>query len=242
MILDPLELKQGLPADDEVAEEPANDMPVAKDVAAVQDRESGEVQHGNRSWESNEDDDDNVIQRYMERLIKRVSSKGGEEEDWEEQPETDELPAENPRVSSPSPSGDRSSCDAEITTPETTSPDSQQVATSDQEKDVRDETTTDPSHRPGAAAADLLAMRELANNTARDAIETSDRRRSIATVAAKLTVGSVCLACSGAVVFLNQRPLSPSVLAAVIGSGFGSYVLYRAVCTYRAVLRKATQD
>ena len=141
-------------------------------------------------------DDDGLIQSYMDRLLERVgrTAKKDDTPGKSAAPETDSSP--------PTPAAE-----AEPATPEPEAANAVEL----------------PARRTSAPemAADLLAMRELANDSARRAIKSSDQRRDCAAAASGVLVAIICLISSSAVIALSPGLLSAQSLGGIVGLSFG---------------------
>ena len=90
---------------------------------------------------------------------------------------------------------------------------------------------TPPAHRravgkprdviPPELAADLLAMRELANRTAQRDIDRSDDRRNTVAAAGDIAVASVCLVSGVLASALSSSFFSVETMGGAIGISFG---------------------
>jgi hypothetical protein len=76
-------------------------------------------------------------------------------------------------------------------------------------------------------AADLLAMRELANQSARDAIKSCDRRRIVSAAIGEFMVGTACLVFSGMVIAGSSAALTLTGVGGYLGMAFGSVIFSR---------------
>jgi hypothetical protein len=196
------------------------------------------------------EDDEGAIQSYMERLLKRVASGGRDEPDPAPAPSTtaaqgtarSHAAAQSPPVVKSAAAPVQAAAS--------------QSLLADDELDNTDEPTSgDDDIWPGAAdepdqlleakqgatsllderspntsnemAANLLAMRELANNSARQAIQSSDYRRHTALAVGQLAVASICVTASGVLISLTLEKPGAETVGGVIGLLFGSSMFLR---------------
>ncbi len=193
----PTEVEQTLRLDPEELQRQAASSPV--DSAAAEVTEGVAALLANAPIEQKPEpevvDDESAIQQYMERLLRRVGSRGGE------QPESVSPPTEA------APAG-------ETTQPATEPAD----PTSERSSAQRPQTEM---------AADLMAMRELANHSAREAIQCSEQRRFSTLATGRLAVALICLAASGTVLAMSPSMLSPEAIGGFIGLAFGTLMFFR---------------
>ncbi len=175
--------------------------------------------------ESDENDEEGVIQRYMERLLKRVASQGRDG--------VDEAPVVRYQ---PKPAKQAGSASEAATTPVGDPATSSHVAPpgvgeggSDTASTAGGESTSSSASRPATPemAADLLAMRELANHSARHAIHSSDQRRFLTVAVGELVVASVCLASSCLLIAMSPRTLNSQTIGGAVGAAFGLSMFVR---------------
>ncbi len=170
------------------------------------------------------DDHDGVIQRYMERLLKRVATQGRDG--------VDELHAVQRKPSVPVASPVNRDT-AEVTVPDEDmgirAVSAGDVETTGVNRTSEPLADTTVSGRPPAPemAADLLAMRELANQTARQAIHSSDQRRFLTVAVGELFVAIVCLASSCLVIGMSPKTLNSQLIGGAIGLSFGLSMFVR---------------
>jgi hypothetical protein len=226
---------------------PGQEMDNATGELHVQsaDRLSGQVADS----ENDAPDDEGFIQQYMERLLKRVGRAPDEEtqspanvpagkpsdsdaqeaepavesrqEDRQaqptpsaKQPEPLRRPAEQPRQNSVSPASTF----------------------------VKKDRTAESRQVAPEMAADLLAMRELANKSARAAINRSDRRRYFVRGLSEMLVASICLASSILLMMISSGILSAPAIGGMVGFSFGLVGILRGVRTLSAVKTKKRRE
>jgi hypothetical protein len=209
MQLDPQDLenqaKQELADIAGVAEVPGE---VTEGVAALFSN-AAIVEHSESSPPS---DDEGVIQSYMEKLLNRVAS--GKETGKSEVPHPPaSLPAPEPSGAQPA-----------------SAPDAV-AAAKDDEAETQASTSEDDADRPASSSTDmadkLLAMRELANRSAHEAIQSSDQRRFAALAIGELVVASICLGTSAAVIALSPELINTNSIGGFIGVAFGIVIFLR---------------
>ena len=185
------------------------------------------------------EDDEGAIQRYMERLLHRVARI------------PEDRVSEDPRYSPPMaahthdvsnvPAGDRSGTRSQPR-PSRARPVQAPGAPSRKEPETMPAaplpaplTPPEPvkprSAIPPELAADLLAMRQLANRTVRRDVDRSDDRRSMVAAAGDITVASVCLASGVLASALGTSLLSAETVGGAIGIAFGMISLQRGLRT-----------
>ncbi len=174
-------------------------------------------------------DDEGVIQRYMERLLKRVASQGRDGVD--EAGEANKRPvATPPKESVALEASDAVAAklvDAQVTADNADNADNHQPPTVQECVTAEAEDVRVVRWQAHEKDADLLAMRRLANDSARQAITSSDRRRIITRTAGELFVASVCAVCGGLVIRLSSKTLSVQGVGGIVGLYFATVMLLR---------------
>ncbi len=166
------------------------------------------------------DNEEHVIQIYMERLLKRVGCKS------QETPNREETPV---RVTANEP---KAAAEAEPRI----------VAESND--NVPSKAASESRTSTAEMAEDLLAMRELANRSARMAISSSDRRRVFMAASGEFGAATVSLGVSSTVIAMSPNWMSIYSIGGYIGLAFGFvWTLYglRSLFDARA-LRKVVDE
>lgn len=170
-------------------------------------------------------DEESVIQHYMERLLQRVASHGRDHvgEVPPSQP-TMERRQQNQEPAIPVAAGNEATATSSTPTPQSDEP-----SPADSDHPENDPSAAAKAERPPAPemAADLLAMRELANHSARQAIDRSDQRRFLTVAVGELLVSTVCLASSCVVIAMSPKSLNSQLIGGAIGIAFGTSMLAR---------------
>jgi hypothetical protein len=90
-------------------------------------------------------------------------------------------------------------------------------------------------------AADLLAMRALANRTARCAVDRHEYRRGMVSVAGQCAVATVCLVSGGILATLSREVLSAPMIGGTLGFSFGIIFLMRGLATFQRLRKMRSQ-
>ncbi|MCU0959212.1 MAG: hypothetical protein MUF48_03840 [Pirellulaceae bacterium] len=194
---------------------------------------------------ADEGDDDQVIERYMERLLRRVAKIP---DDVDTPPQM--VAALQARVTAPRP-------DLAPLTPKPPTP-SQLAVTMDHTSSSLSTAASRAAATPDAPAAkseavinrllkprepmpqlaaDLLAMRELANRTARRAVDRHEYRHGMVAAAGQCVVATVCLISGGILATLSRGLFSAPMIGGTLGFSFGIIFLMRGLVTFQR-LRK----
>jgi hypothetical protein len=235
------ESPSGMAADPPLAEHPAADA----SPAATHDQEP--------------EDDEHVIQRYMERLLRRVARVPDDQNT-----PTHVAAAVQAVVPTPRPE----SAPAVESAANTAEPAAKQVEPSYEpvrdvpapaavpelcpvkEAEARPARVTPLASKPLAKprdvippelAADLLAMRELANRTARRDIDRSDDRRNTVAAAGEIAVASVCLVSGALASALSSSFFSAEAIGGAMGISFGAIFLIRGLRTCIRLRKKSSE-
>lgn len=158
------------------------------------------------------EEDENAVKRYMERLLRRVASRGQAGEACEPEPSRGTRSASPPA------------------TPEAVADATRNTVARDDSLPAAKASVAIPAPPPRTCsemAADLLAMRELANQSARDAIENCDRRRIVSAAIGEFMVGTACLVFSGMVIAGSSAALTLTGVGGYLGMAFGGVILTR---------------
>ena len=94
---------------------------------------------------------------------------------------------------------------------------------------------------PPELAADLLAMRELANRTARRDIDRSDDRRNTVAAGGEIAVASVCLVSGVLASALSSSFFSAEAIGGAMGISFGAIFLIRGLRTCIRLRKKSSE-
>ena len=94
---------------------------------------------------------------------------------------------------------------------------------------------------PPELAADLLAMRELANRTARRDIDRSDDRRNTVAAGGEIAVASVCLVSGALASALSSSFFSAEAIGGAMGISFGAIFLIRGLRTCIRLRKKSSE-
>ena len=153
------------------------------------------------------DDEEDSIEAYMARLLKRVRGES----------EPAPLPPANPEPAEMPPAPPEMAAIPEVEQKTMDAP----VAAAPVE--------FQPRHRATEKWADNMeAMRELANQSARTAIKTSDQRRNSSEARDKFLVAGVAAVIGTMLLCLSQSLFSITVLGALCTFGVGGYWIYQA--------------
>jgi hypothetical protein len=158
------------------------------------------------------DDDENEIQRYMERLLRRVGNT----------PDQPEMPVVQVIVP------------AEVATPVV---ESVLVEPSDEGSQVEQMKRREPA--TGEAQEDLVAMRELAQRSSRIAIHHSDRRTQVKAMFGEVCVAGVCLVSGILAAAMSRSTFSVETIGGAIGISFGLVLSARAAHRIRLLRKQA---
>ncbi len=178
--------------------------------------------------EPDPNDEEGVIQRYMERLLKRVASQGREGVD-EPPVLTRKQPARRPAVAVVAPG-----TKAPVSQPAPPAETMPFTGGSSPSKDANTAGEASPLSTVSRSstpemATDLLAMRQLANRSARQAINSSDQRRFLTVAVGELLVSAVCLASSCLVIGMSPKTLNGQLVGGAIGFSFGTSMFVRGI-------------
>ena len=158
------------------------------------------------------EDDENEIQRYMERLLRRVGNQPGK-------PEPSPVQQVAPVVE-PTPV----------------------VATVADESGAESPPVEQPKRRESVTAAgqgDLVAMRELAQRSTRLAITHSDRRTQVSAMVGEFCVAGICLVSGILAAAFSRNTLSVETIGGAFGISFGLVLMTRAVHRYTRLRKQS---
>lgn len=236
---DPTRAPSALRAEDDA---PARPSATDADLAALGAESSArpplstaDLPQASPAAEGDQEDDDQAIERYMERLLRRVAKI----------PDNVETPPQmvaalQARVTAPRPDLTRRLPQTARPSPSATTGDHPPTAAgpAGASSDAPSDSAT--AHADGVInrilrprepmpqlAADLLAMRELANHTARCAMDRHAYRHGIVAVAGQCAVAMVCLLSGGALAALSRDLVSAPMIGGALGFSFGMILLMR---------------
>jgi hypothetical protein len=158
------------------------------------------------------EDDENEIQRYMERLLRRVGNT----------PDQPEMPVV--QVIAP----------AEVATPVV-----EPVLVEPRDEGSQAEQMKRREPATGEAQADLAAMRELAQRSSRIAIHHSDRRTQVKAMFGEVCVAGVCLVSGILAAAMSRSTFSVETIGGAIGISFGLVLSARAAHRIRLLRKQA---
>jgi hypothetical protein len=200
-------------------------------------------------------DDDGVIERYMERLLRRVAKIPDEVETPPQMVAAlqarvtaprpalasiaEPAPRAEPSPSTAPPAESTTAASAPVSAPTRGGPPGE-LARRDNPS-AQAEAVINRILRPREGmpqvAADLLAMRELANRTARHAVDRHEYRHGTVAAAGQCTVACVCLVSGAMVAALSQELFSAAMIGGTLGFSFGFIFLVRGLATFHKLWR-----
>jgi hypothetical protein len=161
-------------------------------------------------------DDDSAIARYMERLLKRDARGPGDEE----RPAKTAAPASGPAVdatNSPHQAGEEALLEWVMAPMEPAT-----AAPAPRGESLEFAPSSIPETTQG-----LMAMREVANSSARAAITKSDRRQQLTLALVQAGVAAACLGLGSILSVMSAHPLSSQSVSGWIGISLGTLWLVR---------------
>ncbi len=176
-------------------------------------------------------DDEGVIQQYMERLLKRVASQGREPEVTSVAPQAKSPPPPVKQPPTPPPAtGSELAVRLEpVAGADVAGRDMQGAALpGDDGADDRDGSTQPTTRSRSVGAESLQAMRELANQSARSAIKRFDVRRYATIAIGELCVATICFTASTAIIRMSHAATRSTQIGGMIGMVFSAMMFLRA--------------
>ncbi|MHB8972583.1 MAG: FHA domain-containing protein [Pirellulaceae bacterium] len=222
-------------------------------VASTPDVPAGDVSPA-AAGDPESDDDEGAIQRYMDRLLHRVARVREDRvpENSATSPPVAAIPMTS-QTSGPEAAPVREASLAELSPlpgqgppapvlcPANEAEMMSAVVTSPASPPAPSETLKPRSSVPPELAADLLAMRQLANRTVQHHVDRSGDRQSMVAAAGDFTVGFVCLAFGVLVSASGSGVLSAETLGGAIGIAFGTISLLRGLRTCLQLQKKRSE-
>ncbi|MHB0955051.1 MAG: FHA domain-containing protein [Pirellulaceae bacterium] len=234
---------------DSIAESPASGAPSEVVAAPHPTEDFAPTESTDAVGGQEPEDDECVIQRYMERLLRRVGRVGAEEDTPTHMvaalqavtpPLAQAMEPGTARTGAQSNSSSKSNCKTDTDMGEDFVPTiGDALHDHGHVGERRTKPVSESNHRvkpreviPPGLAADLRAMRELANGTARRELILKNLQRNRAAALRQIAVALVCLVTGMLASALSPTYLSAQTLAGSLGMSFGIVFLMRGLHTY----------